>query len=225
MIHFYLSFGDLEIFERLCFSVRYAHFLSLFTRFTRISVNIVTPTVLSCGVYTFTYIDIYRPRSFLEAGFRPLCPPFVYFVPLSRTKPAFWISTRIAPGPISQVLPGCRVRHPQYSKELFVWYRCEMHLFCRSWSYGLASVSRIDKIIGLFCKRALRNRRYSAKETCNLIDPTNRSHPIGLLRRSLFPPLFPPLEPWLFLVSLDTSLLRGKFFGVGFLGLCEMCLF
>ena len=49
-----------------------------------------------------------RPRSVLEVGFRPLCPPFVYFVPLSRTKPAFWISTRTAPGPISQVLlmPG-----------------------------------------------------------------------------------------------------------------------
>ena len=47
-------------------------------------------------------------------------PPFVYFVPLSRTKPAFWISTRTPPGPISQVLPGGRVRHPQYSKKLVV---------------------------------------------------------------------------------------------------------
>jgi len=62
------------------------------------------------------------PRSCLEAGFRPLCPPFVYSVLLFRTKPAFWISTRTAPGPISQVLPGCRVRHPQYSKKLVV--RC-----------------------------------------------------------------------------------------------------
>jgi len=32
----------------------------------------------------------------------------------------FWISARTAPGPISQVLPGYRVRHPQYSKKLFV---------------------------------------------------------------------------------------------------------
>jgi len=61
-----------------------------------------------------------RPTSFMEAGFRPLCPPFVYFVPSSRTKPAFWINTRTAPGPSSQVLPSCRVRHPQYSKRLFV---------------------------------------------------------------------------------------------------------
>jgi len=35
------------------------------------------------------------------------------------------------------------------------------------------------KIIGLFCKRALQKRRYSAKETYNFIDPTDRSHPIG----------------------------------------------
>jgi len=45
-------------------------------------------------------------------------------------------------------------------------------------SYRLASVSRIDQMIGLFCQRALQKRRYSAKETCNLIDPTSRSRPI-----------------------------------------------
>jgi len=44
--------------------------------------------------------------------------------------------------------------------------------------YGVATVSRIDKIIGLFCKRALQKRRYSAKDTYILIDPTDRSHPI-----------------------------------------------
>jgi len=38
--------------------------------------------------------DLYRPRRFLETGFRPLCPSFVWFVTLSRTKPAFWISSR-----------------------------------------------------------------------------------------------------------------------------------
>jgi len=32
-------------------------------------------------------------------------------------------------------------------------------------SYRVALVSRIDKIIGLFCKRALLKRRYFAKET------------------------------------------------------------
>ena len=50
------------------------------------------------------------------------------------------------------------------------------HLISRH--YGVALVSRIDQIIGLFCKRGLEKRRYSAKETYNFIDPTDRSHPI-----------------------------------------------
>jgi len=44
--------------------------------------------------------------------------------------------------------------------------------------YGGASVSRINKMTGLFCKIALSKRRYSAKETYNLIDPNICSHPI-----------------------------------------------
>ena len=36
----------------------------------------------------------------------------------------------------------------------------------------------MQKIVGLFCKRDLYKRRYSTKETYNLIDPTDRSHPI-----------------------------------------------
>jgi len=44
--------------------------------------------------------------------------------------------------------------------------------------YGVATISRLLKIIGLFCKRALWKRRYSAKETYNFKEPTNRSHPI-----------------------------------------------
>ena len=43
-------------------------------------------------------------------------------------------------------------------------------------TYGVASVSRIDEILGLFCKRALYKRQYPAKETFNFIDPTDRSH-------------------------------------------------
>jgi len=39
--------------------------------------------------------------------------------------------------------------------------------------YGVATVSRIDKIVGLFCKRALWKRRSSAKETYDFIDPTD----------------------------------------------------
>ena len=48
---------------------------------------------------------------------------------------------------------------------------------CTFWQ-GVATISRLLKMIGLFCKRALEKRRYSAKETYNFKEPTNRSHPI-----------------------------------------------
>ena len=48
----------------------------------------------------------------------------------------------------------------------------------RSTWYGVATISRLLQIIGLFCKRDLQKRLYSAKETYNLKDPTTRSHPI-----------------------------------------------
>jgi len=40
-------------------------------------------------------------------------------------------------------------------------------------------VSKLFTIIGHFCKRALLNRWYSAKETCSFKEPINHSHPIG----------------------------------------------
>ena len=48
--------------------------------------------------------------------------------------------------------------------------------------YGVAMTSRLLSIIGLFCKRPYRIRQYSAKETYNFEEPTNRSHPIVALR-------------------------------------------
>jgi len=42
--------------------------------------------------------------------------------------------------------------------------------------YGVATISRLLTIIGLFFKRAL--WLYSAKETCDFEEPTNHSHPI-----------------------------------------------
>jgi len=42
--------------------------------------------------------------------------------------------------------------------------------------YGVATISRLLKIIGLFGKRAQLKRLYSAKETYNFKEPTNRSH-------------------------------------------------
>jgi len=45
--------------------------------------------------------------------------------------------------------------------------------------YGVAPIGRLLEITGLFCKRALQKRLYSAKETYHLKEPTNRSHPTG----------------------------------------------
>jgi len=44
--------------------------------------------------------------------------------------------------------------------------------------YGVATISRLLKITGLFCKRALYKSLYSAKETYDFKEPTNRSHPM-----------------------------------------------
>jgi len=52
------------------------------------------------------------------------------------------------------------------------------HVFSHK-TYGVASISRLLKITGLFCKRALKKRRYSARETYNFKEPTNRSDPIA----------------------------------------------
>ena len=49
---------------------------------------------------------------------------------------------------------------------------------CNRWIRCIIDEYDADKIIGLFCKRALLKRLYSAKETYDLIDPTHRSHPI-----------------------------------------------
>ena len=48
--------------------------------------------------------------------------------------------------------------------------------------YGVATISSLLKILGLFHKRALYKRRYSAKETYNFKEPTNCRHDIQVLR-------------------------------------------
>jgi len=53
-----------------------------------------------------------------------------------------------------------------------------LHTFVFGIHYGVATISRFLKIVGLFCTRALSKRLYSAKETYHFKEPTNRSHPI-----------------------------------------------
>jgi len=52
-------------------------------------------------------------------------------------------------------------------------------------SYGVATMSRMLKNIGLFYKRALQKRPVFCKETCIFKHPTNRSHPIYCVSREL----------------------------------------
>ena len=47
--------------------------------------------------------------------------------------------------------------------------------------YGVATISRMLKNIGLFCTRALQKRPVFCKETCIFKHPTRRSHPIWVL--------------------------------------------
>jgi len=53
---------------------------------------------------------------------------------------------------------------------------------CDMIQYGVATVSRIDEIIGLFCRILSLLYGPFTKETCNFIDPTNQSHPIICVR-------------------------------------------
>ena len=64
-----------------------------------------------------------------------------------------------------------------------VWHTYKQMYICihndvKTYKYGVATISRRLKIIGLFCKRAICKRQYLAKETCNSKEPTNRSQPI-----------------------------------------------
>jgi len=71
----------------------------------------------------------------------------------------------------------CDTTHSYVRHDSFICVTWLLHTCDITW-YGVALVSRIDKMIGLFCKRAPWKRRYSSKETCHFIDPTDRSHPI-----------------------------------------------
>ena len=70
-----------------------------------------------------------------------------------------------------------------------IWVTCDLWCVCLrvsayvslslcAYEYGVATMSRLLKIIGLFCKRALYKRLYSAKEIHHFKGPTHRSHPI-----------------------------------------------
>jgi len=58
------------------------------------------------------------------------------------------------------------------------WAMHRSHTCITRFRYGVATFSRLLEIIYHFCKRALLKRRYSAQETYNFKETTNRSHAI-----------------------------------------------
>ena len=62
------------------------------------------------------------PEASWRRGFDPCTPLLIDLFNYLEQNGYFWLVPEHAPGPSSQVLPGWRIRHPCYSKKLFV--RC-----------------------------------------------------------------------------------------------------
>ena len=74
------------------------------------------------------------------------------------------------------------------------WYEKCMSL-CVIW-YGVATISRMLKNIGLFCKRDLQKRPIFCKETYIFKHPTHRSHPIFLITHYITNETYPHVYVW-----------------------------
>jgi len=96
-------------------------------------------SVLQCVLVSHLNRSWTRPKSFLEADLRPLCPSVVYRLLLSRAKPAFWISARNAIVVGAGVDTSGRVRHPPYFTKLLV--RLNESRFAHEW--GISHPNRM----------------------------------------------------------------------------------
>jgi len=107
----------------------------------------------SVYLYIYTYLDLY-PRLYLHT--------YLYW--------KVYIDVYID---IDIDIYMCTWR--SHTADIHMTYRiCMTH----SSRYGVATVSRMLKNIGLFCKRDLQKRPIFCKETYIFKHPTNRSHPI-----------------------------------------------
>ena len=112
--------------------------------------------------------------------------PYIASFPSLTVQSDCWESVSCLVGG-SQWNQGNRDRQPPIQSCMaaysIVMYGCIFHIrlhdIGRNMYYGVVSVGRIDKITGLFCKRALWKRLYSGKTTYDLIDPTICSQPIS----------------------------------------------
>jgi len=82
---------------------------------------------------------------------------------------------------------SCAISRPVYKRVMShmhePWHICMGHTWmkrvCHLHSYVVATISRLLKDIGLFCKRALQKRPIFCKETYVVREPTNRNHLIS----------------------------------------------
>jgi len=80
---------------------------------------------------------------------------------------------------------------------MYVYVHVCMHVYVFRYRYGVATISRLLKIIGLFCRISSLLQGSFAKETYNFKELTNRSHPILCVA--------PFAAPWPFLPHIYMS--------------------
>ena len=76
------------------------------------------------------------PEAFWRRGFDPVSTLLLDLYHYVEQNGAFWLVPEHAPGPSSQVLPGCRVQHPLGSKKVLV----------RIWNVSWTKMSHIWKV-------------------------------------------------------------------------------
>ena len=101
----------------------------------------------------------------------------------SATSRQTWMRRFTYKGIMSRMNYSCHawISHITHIYALVSLHDAPLHRAARH-TYGVATISRLLKITGLFCKRALQKRLYSAKETYNFKEPTSRGHPIWISR-------------------------------------------
>jgi len=78
---------------------------------------------------------------------------------------------------------GCEYRislsHTRMYPYIYTYVYLHIYACTYGCAYRVATMSSLLQIIGLFCKRALQKRLYSAKETYHSKEPTSLSNPIS----------------------------------------------
>ena len=79
---------------------------------------------------------------------------------------------------VTQVTHTHECRRLQFKGSAYNWVMSKMKQPYFAYVVTAAATSRLLQSLGLFCKRGLQKRRYSAKDTYDFKEPTNCSHPM-----------------------------------------------